>query len=138
MARGDNLIPYMYRKGQSGNPSGGKGRPPDRVRAMIKELYGRGGEFSTLSKTEQQRWMELLVSMDVETLQKVAASKEAPAFVKGNAIAILMDMKNGTTRTLDKISERLYGKPKVEATITTGLAFPDFLVTTEEQEDGAD
>ena len=137
MAREDHLRPYMFRKGQSGNPAGGKGRPPDRVKAMVKELYGRGGEFSTLSKTEQQRWMELLVSMDVETLQKVAASKEAPAFVKGNAIAILMDMKNGTTRTLDKISERLYGRPKVEATITAGPSFTDFLKKNVE-EDGSE
>lgn len=124
----------MFRKGQSGNPAG---RKPDRVKVMVKELYGHGGEYTTLSKAEQQRWMELLVSMDVETLQKVAASKEAPAFVKGNAIAILMDMKNGHTRTLDKISERLYGKPKVEATITAGPSFTDFLKKNVE-EDGSE
>lgn len=132
MTDGSHLQPYWFRKGQSGNPNG---RPRlDRTRGLIRDLYGHGGEFRTLTRQEMRQWQEIVISMDVEGLKKLASDNSAPAFAKGLAIGVLMDMKSGQTRTLDKINERLFGRPKIEANITTGPSFADFLKKNAEEE----
>ena len=49
---------------------------------------------------------------------------EAPAYPKGLAIALLTDMKNGKTTTLDKLRERVHGKEiqRIELTGKDGAA----------------
>lgn len=56
--------------------------------------------------------------MSANDLKLLAKWDEAPAYPKGLAIAVLNDMKNGKTTTLDKLRERQYGKPTQRMEVT--------------------
>ena len=108
MANEQNLRP-AWKKGESGNP---KGRPRSRVAEFRVKIMGKAGakKFYGISTTEVTEWYEFLLTADISELKALAAEETTPALAKTYARAIITDMNAGKTTTIDKISEKLYGK----------------------------
>lgn len=67
---------------------------------------------------EINEWEAAILSFTFADLQLLVKWEEAPIYPKGLARAILSDMKNGKTTTLDKLRERQYGKPTQRMELT--------------------
>ena len=104
-----NLRP-PFKPGQSGNPNG---RPKNAVPAQLAKVMGKSQakKIFKLNNTELEEWEATLLTLNANQLKLLAQWDEASAYPKGLAISILYDMKNGNTKTLDKLRERIGGKP---------------------------
>lgn len=128
-----NLRP-PFKKGQSGNP---KGRPPSRVPEQLVKIMGKvqAKKFYKLSAVEITEWEAALLAMNASQLKLLAQWDEANAYPKGLAISVLMDMKSGNTKTLDKLRERVIGRPtqRMEITGKDGSEFMPARVLTKKE-----
>lgn len=128
-----NLRP-PFKKGQSGNP---KGRPPNRVPEQLVKIMGKAKakKFYKFTAEEITEWEAALLTMSANQIKLLAQWDEANAYPKGLAISILTDMKNGNTKTLDKLRERVIGKPtqRVEVTGRDGSDFMPARVLTKQE-----
>ena len=130
-----NLRP-PWKPGESGNPNG---RPPSRVEAWLSKPLGKrkAKKIEKLTKTELTEIDETLYSIGTEALKTIAQSKDIPCYITDIAMAILKDHRDGKTTTIDKIRERLHGKPvtKFEITGADGVPFlpPNQQPMTQEQ-----
>lgn len=129
-----NIIPHQFKPGQSGNP---KGRPPNRVPEQLVKIMGKvqAKKFYKLSAVEITEWEAALLTMNANQLKLLAQWDEANAYPKGLAISILTDMKNGNTKTLDKLRERVIGRPtqRMEITGRDGADFMPARVLTKKE-----
>lgn len=110
MANEQNLIPF--KKGQCGNP---KGRPRNNVPEMVRQIFKSKRKVTALkkcaiNKTEAATWENIVFSMPFDDLKVLAQSSSTPTYPKGLAIALITDMKNGTTKTINKLREWQFGK----------------------------
>lgn len=130
----EDIIKYQFKKGQSGNP---KGRPPSRVPEQLVKIMGKvqAKKFYKLSAAEITEWEAALLTMNANQLKLLAQWDEANAYPKGLAISILTDMKNGNTKTLDKLRERVLGRPtqRMEITGRDGADFMPARVLTKKE-----
>jgi hypothetical protein len=130
----EDIIKYQFKKGQSGNP---KGRPPSRVPEQLVKIMGKvqAKKFYKLSAAEITEWESALLTMNANQLKLLAQWDEANAYPKGLAISILTDMKNGNTKTLDKLRERVVGRPtqRMEITGRDGADFMPARVLTKKE-----
>ena len=130
----EDIIKYQFKKGQSGNP---KGRPPSRVPEQLVKIMGKvqAKKFYKLSAVEITEWEAALLTMNANQLKLLAQWDEANAYPKGLAISILTDMKNGNTKTLDKLRERVIGRPtqRMEITGKDGSEFMPARVLTKKE-----
>lgn len=114
-----NIIPYQWKKGQSGNP---KGRPPNRVPKQLENIFGskvKARNFLNLSNIEIDEWEKAVLSLAAPQLSKLAKWEDAPMYPRNLAIAIISDIKNGVTKTIDKLRDRQFGESKKQIDITT-------------------
>lgn len=111
-----NLRP-PFKPGESGNPNG---RPKNRVPEQLVKIMGKAQakKFYKLSAAEIAEWDAVLITMNVSQLKLLAKWDKANAYPKGYAISMLTDMKNGNTKTLDKLRERVIGRPTQRMEIT--------------------
>lgn len=109
MGRIENLKPFKSGAEWNGNANG---RPKSRVAEARVKVMGKAKakEYHGISATEYMEWCESLISAEVPALKAWAQDDGTPVFARAYARAILFDMKNGKTTTLDKIAEKLYGK----------------------------
>ena len=113
-----NIESHKWHKGQSGNP---KGKPKDRVKALLKHVLPK----SKLKKSEGLTQDEIntiersILAMELSDLQVLAKADETPAYAKTLAMAAIIDMKNGKTNTVDRLMDRQYGKPQQKVDITS-------------------
>jgi hypothetical protein len=118
----ENILPHRFQKGTSGNP---KGRPKNRVPEWLAEILGdkkKAKKFDALSRLEMEELDAALISLTLDQLKFIVKWDAAPAYAKVTAAALLLDMKNGRTATIDKIRERIHGKAiqRVELTGADG------------------
>lgn len=112
-----NLMP-PWKPGQSGNP---KGRPKSRVPEALAKIFRskkKAREFYSLSNKEIDDWELSVLTLNIAQLRALAKWDEAPSYPKGLAIAILSDMKDGRTATLDKLRARQFGEATQKLEIT--------------------
>lgn len=131
MANSENIEKYQFKKGQSGNP---KGRPKNRVPQALVTILGKAKakKFYKLSEEEINDWEAAVLTMTANELKILASWEDANSYAKGLAISILFDMKNGNTKTIDKLRERHFGKAvqKVELTGKDGASLVPARVLT--------
>lgn len=135
MANPENLRGHEFRKGQSGNP---KGRPKNRVPEMIVDalkLRSRKELTAGMSIEEVQQWEQFLMVASSDDVVILAQDSGIPVYARALAKAILVDMKNGKTRTLDKLRDRTYGKvtDRVELTGRDGAPLVPACRLTQEE-----
>lgn len=106
----ERLKKYQFKPGHSGNP---KGRPKSRVPDALARVMPRtkARKFSALTAGEVDEWEKALLNLNMKQLQELAKYEDAPAYPRGLAVAILYDIKNGSTKTVEKLRERQYGTP---------------------------
>lgn len=119
----DNIKPYMFEKGQSGNP---KGRPPKLLTDLMKDLKAKGYEQVTSGQIVEA--YETLFGLDELTLKTVVANKELPMVSRIVAKAML------STRgfeILERMLDRAQGRPKqsIDADVSgaVNVALVEFL-----------
>ncbi|EJX03628.1 hypothetical protein EVA_08267 [gut metagenome] len=132
MANEQNLCP-PWKPGQSGNP---KGRPKDRVPEILSRVFGKAKakKIYGLSQAEVDKWESIVLTLTAEQLKDLVKYDNCPAYPKNLALAILTDMKNGKTTTIDKLRERQFGKAvqRVELTGKDGQDLMQKSITTTE------
>lgn len=114
-----------WQPGQSGNP---KGRKKSKVNATLKTLFGKSAKkIYELSQTELDEWDSTLISLTKDQLSALVMLDSAPAYPKAQALAILTDMKNGRTVTIERLANRLYDRKKPDKVELTGKDGSDLL-----------
>lgn len=104
--------------GHSGNP---KGRPKNRVKDTLVEALklGKRRELkASMTPDEVKGYEEYLIGASSDDLTVLAQDASIPIYVRALARAIIIDLKNGKTTTIDKLRDRIVGKEtqKVELT----------------------
>ena len=141
----EQIKPFQFRKGQSGNPTG---RPRSRIKSLLSELSGCPLLFRPLRNHELAEIDAALLTMSTEQLAKAANDTAIPAIMRAKAIAILRDMREGKMTAITQIQERVAGKPKAVDTagaevdhigeFIQNLAFGEAVANQEEQEEEDD
>lgn len=123
MPNPENITAYQFKPGQSGNPNG---RPKNRVPGVLAKVMPKtkAKKFAQLSGEEVAAWEAALLSMQLDELTNLAKEIEAPVYVRGLAMAILTDTKQGKCTTLDKLRAHVFGRDvqNVELTGKDGSA----------------
>lgn len=88
----------QFKKGQSGNPQGGRIQNPA-LRALKK-----------LTVETYREIIELVLISDVATIQAIAKDPSTPAVKVGICVAFLKAIKNGDYAVIERIAERIVGK----------------------------
>ncbi len=106
---GDDLKPYQWKKGQSGNPAGKKPDPPE-----LKRL-------KNLTKAELVDVGNLIIKGDVGTLQRLAKDPQATVLQRMLAAVAAKIINKGDMQSLDVLLNRMVGKVKDEVALTSNL-----------------
>lgn len=123
MPNPQNIKPYEFEKGKSGNP---KGRPPKLLTDLLKDLKAKGHEQVTSGQVVEA--YETLFGLSESTLKTVVANKELPMVSRIVAKAML------STRgfeILERMLDRAQGRPKqsIDADVSgvVNIALVEFL-----------
>jgi hypothetical protein len=110
----DNIKNHKFPKGVSGNPGGlsKKVRERNRINKFVKKIIGRSKviQDQNMTKNEIDSIEQKMLAVSLSEAQLLAKADNSPLYMKSLAMAIIIDMKNGKTDTVDKLRERQYGK----------------------------
>ena len=115
-----NLRP-PWKKGECGNPEKkGNGRPKNRATELHKQLLGQKAakKFYGITNEELETYDAMLETLTMAELQVLAKADDSPVYLKNYAIAILTDMKQGKTTTIDRIRANRHGQAKQQLEVT--------------------
>ena len=99
----------VWQRGVSGNPNG----RPRRFLSVIEKKIGVDFNVS-LSGNDKYQILESMLEMSLKELSRIEADPDAPAFMAVVARAIREDVTRGTTRTMEALFDRFFGRAKQE------------------------
>lgn len=96
--KADQLKPFHFKKGQSGNPQGGRAHNP-----ASKALRN-------LTIDSYREIIELVMTGNLGELRKLSESRTVPAIQVGVARAFLKALNRGDYDIIERIAQRIIGK----------------------------
>lgn len=131
----EHLKATQFKKGERANPNG---RPQNRIlRAIVKNKTMKGLEV--LTKDEIKTCDKWVLSMTTTQAAELVKRDDIPTYLRTLLAAVLSDMKNGRTATIDRLRDRYIGDVKttrIEGGVQEAVAPPitlNFTASTEEQ-----
>lgn len=109
MPKPENIEPYKFAKGQSGNPNG-------RPRKYVSLLKEQGYKLSEINDT-----IQAMMSMDLDELKSVWDNPKATILEKTIANAMKKSLEKGSLYSLETLLTRVFGKPKENADVKTEM-----------------
>lgn len=85
------------------------GRKPSRISALIK-AFDMDDESRNISKEDAYRLMTHLLSCSKTQLEAMARNPDLPIAILTQIKAIITDLTHGSTSTIDRLFDRLYGR----------------------------
>lgn len=86
-----------------------RGRKKSAYRQLIEQLEENG--LPRISNEEYNRISSGVIRQPTPILVEIEKDEDTPVFVRTDIRGLLNDMKVGSTRTLDKILDRILGRP---------------------------
>lgn len=120
----ENLVSHKWKAGESGNPKGYSklAKEKNRIKRYIKDIMGTAKkriiDTTNMSPSEIDAIEQSVLALNLSDAQTIAKDEQTPLYLKSLAMAIIIDMKNGKTDTIDKLRERQYGKVKQQIELT--------------------
>lgn len=99
MPKPENIVPYYWKKGQSGNPNG----RPKKYLSRLKE-YG-------YTQIQINDTIRVILSLTSDQLDKVSETSDGTVLEKLIAKALIKSIKNGDLYALDLLLTRTFGYP---------------------------
>lgn len=104
----EHLKATQFKKGECKNPDG---RPQNRIlRAIVKNKSMKGLEV--LTKDEIKTCDKWVLSMSTTQAAELVKRDDIPTYLRTQLAAVLSDMKNGRTVTIDRLRDRYIGDVK--------------------------
>jgi hypothetical protein len=97
-----NILPFSWKKGQSGNPNG-------RPRKFVCQLKDMGYNKQDITQT-----IENMMAMTITELAEVFKDDNSTVLEKTVANAIKRGIEKGTLYSMEILLNRVYGQPKQE------------------------
>ncbi len=116
MAKGhENIEPFKFKKGQSGNPNG-------RPRKFITTLKAHGYKASEVGDT-----IKVLLSLKLSELKDLHKNQDDHTIMEITCAKALMECyKKGSLESLETMLSRAFGRPKQEMELDIDLQQPLF------------
>lgn len=98
----ENIEPYKFKPGQSGNPNG-------RPKKMVTLLKGLGYSRSDVVLT-----IENMMAMTLSELAEVYKDEHSTILERTIANAMKRSLEKGSLYSIDALLDRVHGMPKIE------------------------
>ena len=119
MPKPENVLPYLWKKGQSGNP---KGRPSIGVKRIVEEIKAAG--YEAVKPVDVRNVIESILALPIDAVSELVKDDKQPAIVRIVCKQILD--KNKGFDALQTLLDRAHGKPTQTTQLTgkDGEALP--------------
>jgi tRNA A37 N6-isopentenylltransferase MiaA len=112
MPNKQNIEPFKFKKGQSGNPNG-------RPRKYVSLLKEQGYKLSEINDT-----IQAMMAMEIDELKSVWENPHATILEKTIANAMRKSLEKGSLYSIETLLSRVYGNPKQMTELTGANSEP--------------
>jgi hypothetical protein len=116
----DNLIPIQ--KGEVRNPTG----RPKKISSIIQDVFLEEHNIK-LTKSQTDEIIKSILTRNKKELIELAKNEELPFWISLIAKKAQMDFEKGSIEVIEKLFDRVYGKPK--ETVDQNIEAKTFNVT---------